>query len=325
MRKINIMTAVTALLTMVVAGGVEARELRLATIAPDNHNWTKVADRVSQELAAHPELDLQLSVFGGGQLGGEPETLQQVELGLIDMGLFTVATLAGRAPSMNGWFTPYLFKDVAQAGAARGLPAAKEMLDELQGSGVVGLGYTMAGMRHIVSRGAPVTSAAEIAGKKVRITPFDAAKTWWEAIGAVPTPVPTSSLYQSVQTGVVDLVEIDLDLMTALSIQEVAKGLTLTGHMAFPGGITISQRVYDELTPEQQRGLRAAVDKAVAEGVAAQIEAEVTNLARVSEEIEVAHMGKDSAGFAAGTVAFEAKFGAIPLVATFQQQAKAAQ
>ena len=324
MNNFKTLSSLVAFAAALAVTNAEARELRLSTIAPENHNWTWVAREVSKELAAHPELDLQLTVFAGGQLGGEPETLQQIELGLIDMGLFTVATLASRAPSMNGWFTPYLFSDVREAGAARSLPEAQQMLEELQGSGVVGLGYTMAGMRHIMSRGAPIQSGVDMANKKVRITPFDAAKTWWEAIGAVPTPVPVSSVYQSIQSGVVDLVETDLDLINSLSLQEVAKGLTMTGHMVFPGGIVISQQVLDDLTPEQQRGLRDAVEKASAEGVEAQIKAEETNFARVSANITVVRLSENAAGFEAAAGAFDAKFGRIPLVSAFQDKVRAA-
>lgn len=316
----NPLYAAIACAGILAATPVAALDLRLATIAPEGHNWTMVARQIATQLEAMPELDLHLTVFPGAQLGGEPETLQQIELGLIDMGVFTVASLATRAPSMNGWFTPYLFDDVASAGAARNLPAAKAMIDELSQTGIAGLGYTLAGMRHILSRSEPVTGLADVTAKKIRITPFDAAKIWWEALGVVPTPIPAPSLYQALQTGVVDLVEVDLDLLTALSLYEVSGGLSLTGHMVFPGGIVISQTVYDRLSDDQKAGLQKAVAAATDIGIKAQIEAETKNLETVGKHIKVVTLDKDAAGFDAGVAAFAKAYGAIPLVAEFQRQ-----
>ena len=307
----------------IVLSGVsiaQARELRLATIAPESHNWTGVVRKLSKELAAHPELDLQIAVFPSAQLGQEPETMQQVEFGLLDMGVFTVASLSTRAPSLNGWFTPYLFKDVASAGAARKLPAAGKMLDDLSKTGIVGLGYTMAGMRHILSRSQPITSAAELKNKKVRITPFNASKIWWDALGAVPTPIPPSSLYQALQTGVIDLVDVDLDLMNSLSLYEVAGGLTMTGHMAFPGCIVISKKVMEQLSAEQQAGLRAAVAKVADAGIKAQVQAEKMNLETVRKSIKVIELDKEEAGFGAAGDAFDKTYGADPIIIEFRKE-----
>lgn len=297
-----------------------ARELRLVTIAPESHNWTGIARRVAADLEAQPTLDLQLSVFPGGQLGGEPETLQQLEVGLLDMGIFTVASLVTRAPSMNGWFTPYLFGDVAQAGAARTLPAARAMLDDLGESGLVGVDFAMAGMRHILSRGAPVRDSAGVVGAKVRITPFEAARTWWQALGAVPTPVPAPALYQALQTGLVDLVETDLELVNALRLYEVTSSITLTGHMVFPAGIVISQEVFDSLTEAQQQALTVAILAATEAGLQQQIAAEETNLAAAQAHIEVIVHDPTAGGFDQGVAAVAAAFGATPGVADFVAQ-----
>lgn len=54
---------------------------------------------------------------------------------------------------------------------------------------MVGIGYGMAGLRRIVSRDA-VASAQDLAGKKLRITPFEPIRDFYNALGAAPTPMP---------------------------------------------------------------------------------------------------------------------------------------
>lgn len=305
------------------ADAAAAKELRLATIAPPKHVWLKVADRIAKELAKRPELDLSIKIFPAGQLGQEAETLQQIESGILDMSMFTLAALVTREPALNGWYTPYLFPDVATAGKAAALPAAQEMLANLQSSGMIGLGYTLAGMRHILAREGEVRSASDVARKKVRITPFDAARVWWEAMGAIPTPTVASAVYQALQNGLIDLVEVDMDLMQAFSLYEPAASMTLTGHMVFPGAVTISKTVWDRLTPEQQQGLRKVVDVATQYGFEEQAAAEVSNLELMRAKLKkVVTLENGEQAFAAANKAFQQKFGDIPLVAAFQEQAR---
>jgi len=323
MRMKTLCMAATLLAAAVPAWGqLQAKELRLATIAPNGHVWIKVAELIKADLDARPDLDLQITLFPGAQLGGEPETMQQLEGGLIDIGMFTLAGLTTRDPSFNAWFTPYLLKDVQAAGKARTTPAAKQMLGNLTSQGMVGLGYVFAGMRSIVAREGVIRTAADIKGKKVRITPFLAAQTWWSAMGAVPTPIPLGSVYQAMQSGVVDAIDIDLDAVVNLSLQEVSSSFTATRHMSWGGVIAASGSTWDGLTDAQRKGLTEIVDKAVAQGIEIQAAAESAHLAKVRSAITVVELENGEEAFADANKAFAEKFHDIPLVSEFQSQVK---
>jgi len=323
MRMKTLVTAATLLAaTLPVWHAAEAAELRLATIAPNGHVWVKVAEQIKADLDARPDLDLQLTLFPGAQLGGEPETMQQLEGGLIDIGMFTLAGLTTRDPSFNAWFSPYLLKDVRAAGKARNTPAARQMLGNLSSQSMIGLGYVFAGMRSIVAREGVIRTAADIKGKKVRITPFLAAQTWWSAMGAVPTPIPLGSVYQAMQSGVVDAVDIDLDAVVNLSLQEVSSSFTATQHMSWGGVIAASSTTWDTLSDAQRKGLTDIIDKAVAQGIETQAAAEAAHLAKVRSAITVVELENGEAAFAEANKAFADKFHDIPLVKEFQSQVK---
>jgi len=317
------LSVLAASLFMVPLWPAEAVELRIGTIAPTGHVWVAVAERLQKELAAKPELDIKLSVFPNAQLGQEPETLQQIETGLLDLGVFTLAGLVTREDGFNGWFTPYLLGDVKAAGRARDVPAAQQMLDSLSKAQIVGLGYVFAGMRQIISRSKPINSAGDVNGLKVRITPFPAAQTWWKAMGATPTPIPLSNVYQALQTGVVDAVDIDLDAMASLSLQEVARHLALTRHMVWPGAIVASTAAWNNLNPKQQAGLREAIKIATDYGVETQAAAEQSNLDKVKASVTVTEIKNGQEAFSVADKAFQAQFGKIPLVKSFQDQVRA--
>lgn len=315
--------AASLVATIAAGGSTEARELRLATISPTGHNWVLVSEKLKEELAARPELDLQLTVLANAQLGQEAEVLQQLETGLLDLSVMTLAGLMTRQEGFNGWFSPYLFADVADAAEARDTVAAQAMLDGLQDSQLVGLGYVLAGMRHILTRSTPIDAVADVRGMKVRITPFSAPQVWWTAMGATPTPVPLSGVYQALQTGVVDAIDIDLDALTSLSLQEVGSHFIMTHHMPWPGAIVASSSVWDTLTPEQQTGLKEAVARATDVGVEAQIAAEARNLETVQAALDVTAIENGAETFAEANAAFQNEFGSIELVRRFQDEVKA--
>lgn len=312
--------ALVAALLGAAALGAEARELRLGLITPPNHVWTKVAGRIAEKLPAATGGALTVAVFPAGQLGSEQEMFQQMSAGLLDSGLMTAAITSLRAPSLQGWFSPYLFADVSGAIGAADTPAAREMLDQLSAAGLKGLGYTFAGMRHILMREAPVTDQAALADRKIRIVPFPAMKVWWEAAGAVPTPVNLTEVYQALQTGLLDGVDIDLDALAGLKFDEVAKGLTITSHMAFPAVFVVSDFTWGAMSGEEQSAYAEVVAEALAWGSAQQVEAEKANLAALEPRLSVARIDNGAEAFAAANAAVQASFAADPLIARFQAE-----
>lgn len=253
-----------AAIATLMAVAAEARELRMGVITPPSHVWTKVANRIAEKLPEATGGALTVAVFPAGQLGSEQEMFQQMSTGLLDAGLMTAAITSLRAPSLQGWLTPYLFDGVEDAISAADTPAAGEMLKELDAAGLHGMGYTFAGMRHILMKDAPVTTPEALANKKIRIVPFPAMKTWWGAIGAVPTPVNLTEVYQALQTGLLDGIDIDLDALVGNKYNEVAKGLTITNHMPFPSVMIVSDMTWSGLSADEQAAFQSVVDEALA-------------------------------------------------------------
>lgn len=313
--------ATTALASLGAAA--EARELRMGLITPPSHVWTKVAERMAEKLPEATGGSLTLAVFPGGQLGLEQEMFQQMSSGLLDSGLMTAAITSLRAPAMQGWFTPYLFADVTEAAAAAESPAAQEMLDQLQAAGLVGLGYTFAGQRHILLKDAAAQSPADLVNKKIRIVPFPAMKTWWDAVGAVPMPVNLTEVYQGLQSGLLDGIDIDLDALVGSKFNEVAKGLTITNHMPFPAALVVSKVTWDSLSEDERAAFGAVAEEALAWGTAQQVEAEKANLAALEGQIEVVTLENGAEVFAVANQAVRDSLAGDEIVQRFIADAEA--
>ncbi|WP_435141741.1 TRAP transporter substrate-binding protein [Pseudopelagicola sp. nBUS_19] len=231
---------------------VQADEFRLGLITPPPHIWTKAAEAFGAELAEASDGAHSLSVFPARQLGNEAEMLQQLQTGALDMAFMTVAEVSNRAPELGAFYAPYLANDIGHAGRILRSDSAKSMLEPLPGQvGVVGLGYGMAGLRQIVSRG-DVSSAADLAGKKLRITPFAPILDFYNAVGAAPTPMPLPSVYDALANGQVDAIDMDAELIWVLKYYDHADTIVQSDHMMFPMVGLVSAKVWAGMSEDDR-------------------------------------------------------------------------
>src|SRR5699024_9901380 len=147
----------------------------------------------------------------------------------------------------------------------------------------VGLDFMFAGNRHILLKDGHVKSIDDLDGMKIRTIGSPSIQTFWEKTGAGPTAMPLPEVYTSLQTGVIDGIDIDLDALATEKYYESAENLTLTNHMTFPTVIVMGQASYDDLTDEEQAIVEEAMNNAVEWGVVDAIERENNNLEEIKE------------------------------------------
>jgi len=205
--------------------------------------------------------------------------------------------MSTREESLNSWFMPFLFEDLEVATKMRDSEETKAMLAELGSQGLLGLDVAFAGNRHILMKDGFVDSPESLEGKKVRIIGSPSVQSFWEKTGAGPTAMPLPEVYTSLQTGVIDGMDIDLDALATEKYYENAKYLTLTNHATFPTIIVMSQIVFDKLSEDDQEIVKTAMTNAVDWGVTEAIAREKSNLEDLkSNGVEVKEM-KDTSAF----------------------------
>ena len=271
----------SAALLAASALAAQAEEFRLGLITPPPHIWTKAAEAFGAELSEASGGAHGVSVFPARQLGNEAEMLQQLQTGALDMAFMTVAEVSNRAPELGAFYAPYLADDIGHAGRILRSDTAKGMLDPLPGQvGVVGMGYGMAGLRQIVSRG-EVNSAADLQGLKLRITPFTPILDFYNAVGAAPTPMPLPSVYDALANGQVDAIDMDAELIWILKYYDHADTIVQTDHMMFPMVGLVSAKVWAGLSADD----RAMIGDLMAKHVDSTIDSYVAKEAGWLEQI----------------------------------------
>ena len=271
------------LVLSVSPGAVYAGTLTLGHTVPPSHVWHKTAEKFAANLDTMSNGKMKLKVVPLSKLGNEPQMFSMVQSGAIAFTVLPAAFVANREESLLGWFLPYLFQDVQQAGDAVVLPSSQKMLKNLETHNVVGVGYMFAGMRHVLSVN-EVKSPADLVNKKIRAFPSPIFNDWWQANGAAPTALPLAEIAPSLTTNLLDAVDVDLDIIVGLKYHQQAKYLALTNHMAFPAVLIASKKWWDSLSPEDQAIVNKAFLEAEVYGIDLQVKAEVSNLEKLKAD-----------------------------------------
>lgn len=270
---------------IVAASGLaaQAKDFRLGLITPPPHIWTKAAEAFGAELADQSDGAHSVSVFPAQQLGNEAEMLQQLQTGALDMAFMTVAEVSNRAPDLGAFYAPYLANDIAHAGRILRSDTATALLDPLPGQvGVVGLGYGMAGLRQIVSRG-EVNSAGDLQGLKLRITPFAPILDFYKLVGAAPTPMPLPDVYDALANGQVDAIDMDAELIWVLKYYDNADTIVQSDHMMFPMVGLVSAKVWAGLSEGDRAMIKDLMAKHVDSTIDSYIEKDPVWLEQISD------------------------------------------
>ncbi|MFV0474644.1 MAG: TRAP transporter substrate-binding protein [Pikeienuella sp.] len=319
-RAVMALAAAIALNISSAPASAQSVELRLGTGTPPSHVWTRAAERLATQMAERTDGEVRISVFPASQLGAENDLLQQIQVGVVDMGVISAAAASARAPAFLAWFSPFALGSVEDAISAASSGIATEILGTLEPQGIRGVGYVFAGMRHILMADKRVASLEDLGNQKIRITPFPGMQVWWSAAGAVPTPVQLGDVYQSLESGLLDGVDIDLDALAGLSLQQVAGHLVLTNHMAFPGVVMIGAGSWNKMSAEQQAVFNEVLGDTLAWAADLQITVEKELLEKLEAEIEVSRLENAGALFAPANEAFNEAFSSIPEVVRFQNE-----
>lgn len=237
--------------------------LRLAENQPDDNPVTiamqRFADLVDQKTGG----ELKVEVYSGGQLGQEPESIEQAQAGVIDLARVNSVVLANVSPSMGAFTLPYVFRDVEHKYNVLDGDVGQEVLADLEQVGLIGFDYMEAGTRNFYTGAAkPVTSIEDLKGMKIRVQPAPISTRMVELLGATPTPMNYGEVYSALQTGVIDGAENDYVSYLTSSHYEVAPNLIEDGHLSPPALLIMNLAKFQALPEGQQAAIREAAAEA---------------------------------------------------------------
>ena len=252
--------------TLASAGLAQAqdRTFKFALQNPKGHPLEMGAVKFAELVAAKSGGKLKVNVFPGGSLGGDAANVSALQGGTIEFVMLNSGILASQVKDFEIYDFPFLFANANEADAVVDGPFGQKMHAKLADKGIIGLAYTELGFRNITNSKKPINSVEDIAGLKLRVIPNAINVDWVKAVGANPTPLAFPEVYAALEQKAIDGQENPLSVILANKFFEVQKNLAVTNHQYNPQSIIFSKKVWDTLSPADQKVIADAAKEASA-------------------------------------------------------------
>jgi tripartite ATP-independent transporter DctP family solute receptor len=206
--------------------------LKYGNNLPVTHPLNIRAEEAAQRILKESNGRVDIKIFPNNQLGGDTDMLAQVRSGGIDFFTPSALVIATLVPVAAINAVGFAFKDYNQVWSAmdgalgahvraaiaqRRLYAFEKMWDN--------------GFRQTTSSKAPVKTAADMEGLKIRVPVSSLPISMFKGLGAAPASLQFSEVYSSLQTKVVDAQENPLPIIQVAKLYEVQKYCSLTNHI----------------------------------------------------------------------------------------------
>ncbi|OQY03505.1 MAG: C4-dicarboxylate ABC transporter substrate-binding protein [Planctomycetales bacterium 4572_13] len=235
--------------------------LKLAHSVDVSHPVHKAMVFMGQRLEEISDGKITLEIFPNEQLGSERETIEQVQLGIIDITKTSTAPLESFIPKMGVFSIPYVFRGYDHFWNVLEGPIGDEVKQGGTAVKLYGLCFYDSGSRSFYTTSNPINSPADLKGLKVRVQQSNTAIEMVKALGGSPTPISYGELYTSLQQGVVDGAENNPPSFETSRHYEVCKYYSLDEHTMVPDIIIINSDFWDGLTDKQRQIIQEAADE----------------------------------------------------------------
>lgn len=247
---------------LVPAWAQAPQTLRFAAVFSDKDIRADMMRMLAKELEPEQKLELHLNSTLFRQ-GTELVALQRDNL---EMGNIAPQDIAKQVPAWSLLTSAYLFRDADHLNAFFAGDAGAQMKkmaeDQLK---VKILGPVFFGTRHVgLKPRKRISVPADLSGVKLRMPPGDAWQLLGRSLGANPTPMAYAETYTGLQTGAIDGQDNPLPNVQNMKFNEVMSQIVLTSHLVGFDVLTVSQKVWNGMSPVRQRAFQAAANKAIA-------------------------------------------------------------
>ena len=251
-----------ALASSFAIGMAQARDFRSADVHAADYPTNMAVKKIGEIVSQKTNGKYNIKVFGNSALGSEPDTVEQVKIGALDMVRVNTAAFHGIVPESMVPSFPFIFRDINHFRNAMSGVAGAQILAAFERQGFIGLALWESGARSIYSK-KPVRNLADVKGMKIRVQQSDLWVSLVQAMGANPTPIPMAEVYTALKTGLVDAAENNYPSYETAKHYEAAPVYSETQHVMSPEVIVFSKKVWDTLSKEEQTIIRAAAKETV--------------------------------------------------------------
>jgi len=217
---------------LIAAAPVAAQEhrIRFAHSLSATEPAHLAAEYFAKNVAARTNNRVQIQVFPGEQLGPGKDVNEMIRQGANVMNITDPGYLSDFVPDIGVLNGPYLVSTPQQYEKLLASDWYRDIEKRLEQAGfklIMANGFF--GQRHIIAD-KPVRRPEDTAGVTVRVPPNTMWVETFKAMGARPTTVQWSEVYNALQQNVVQAAEAPLGSLWGSKLHETRKVISMTGH-----------------------------------------------------------------------------------------------
>ncbi len=235
----------------------QKKELRLAHHMPLQNHMHASAEQLAAYFNERSKT-AQIKVFGGGQLYTERALVQSVETGAVEIAFTTASWWGGTTPSIHVLNAPMLLTSYDKARAAIGGKMGKALETELEKNDVKIIGWIDSGVdAALVNTVRPIKTVEDFKGLRLR-SAFPMTAALFKELGAGAVVMSSSEVYMALQRGTFDGTHTGAPSVTDRKWMEVTKYATRWPLYFSSHPVAVNRRVWDSLSPDDQKLLLEA-------------------------------------------------------------------
>jgi tripartite ATP-independent transporter DctP family solute receptor len=302
MKNLRKVIGILILTTLIVSGlfaqgekEPEVTKLRLSHQMAASHSIHKSSQYFAQRVSELSNGTMEIDVFEAATLGTEAQNLEALREGSLDMAIIAVEFYTNTVPEVGALVMPYIYRDYAHEQAVLQGEAGKLAAQSiLEGCDIKILDYYVMAFRQIFTRNKPIKNQKDLAELKIRVPESSLYVNTFKMLGAAPTPIAWGEVYTALDTGVVDGLENVPESVLSASLDEVTTYINLTNHISGPTTFSISNKVFEKMTSEQQDILLKAAHDASNYALQLTIENDAIARKKIVQALEVVNTDVES-------------------------------
>jgi len=236
--------------------------LRITLQLPLKHHLGQNLVDFKKQVEEESKGELKVQIYPSAQLYKDKEVHQAVSSGAIEMGVLSLAKMAGTIPAVDIFYVPFMFPDYDKVRKATtpDSPVRSQLDKEIIKTGVRPLWWQAYGGVALLSKSDAVRLPQDMEGKKVRVF----GKTLGEfakSVGAAPTVMSGSEQFLAYQRGTVDAGMTGVTAIQSRKLFQVMDHVTLTNHANIEFLTIINEKLWQGLPADQQAIISKAAQR----------------------------------------------------------------
>ena len=227
---------------------------KLASTQSPEMRSLKALQRMADDVAVKTNRKVVVQIYPSSQLGDQRDYMEGIQMGTVEMCLIATGAIESFDPHFAIYGVPGLFHTSEQIHAFYNTPISQKVCDTfLKEHGVRTLGLYDEGIRNVWLVNKQVHKLEDFKGIKLRVPEVPVYVKMFEALNCNPTPLTWGELYSGLQTGIVEGLENNVEMVVTSNLTDMIKYEIKTEHVYSTLLLMINENALNRLDTETKK------------------------------------------------------------------------